>query len=170
MNGTYYNAWHSKARNLCAERVLLVGDMRVHRLQPFLQAWVSVPVDSFAGNCSGDVEEYCAFLKKWITQYTYSIVILDSSFQTVFTDCEKSLRDALPVIATSVGAIPGMVTDGEMGLIVNEQDVSTLATAMMKIMQEHELSLRIGGKGHNFYLHFYTKLEFERDLMTIIEE
>lgn len=95
MNGTYYNAWHSNAWNLGVPRVLLVGDMRVHRLRPFLQAWVSVPVDSFASNCSGDVEDYCTFLKKWITQYTYSIVFLDSSFKTVFTDCETLLREAI---------------------------------------------------------------------------
>jgi glycosyltransferase involved in cell wall biosynthesis len=52
-----------------------------------------------------------------------------------------------PVIASRVGGIPEIVTDGETGLLVEPGDESSLAEAMARLLDDDQLAERMGAAG-----------------------
>ena len=50
----------------------------------------------------------------------------------------------LPVVATRVGAIPEVVTEGREGLLVPPDDVAALAQAMDRLAADGPLRVRLG--------------------------
>jgi glycosyltransferase involved in cell wall biosynthesis len=48
------------------------------------------------------------------------------------------------VVASMVGGIPDLVTDGETGLLVPAGDASALADALVRVLSEHALGERLG--------------------------
>ena len=50
----------------------------------------------------------------------------------------------LPVVASRVGGIPEIVTDGETGLLVAPGDVRALASALKRVLGDRELARRLG--------------------------
>lgn len=59
----------------------------------------------------------------------------------------EAMRAELPVIATSVGAIPEVIVDGQSGLLVEPDDPAALAAAIARIFAEAELLTRLGAAG-----------------------
>lgn len=53
----------------------------------------------------------------------------------------------LPVVATSVGGIPYMITNGEDGLLVPDSDVDAMAAAIVALLENPELAGRISKNG-----------------------
>ena len=51
---------------------------------------------------------------------------------------------AKPVVATKVGGLPEVVEDGETGLLVPPRDEATLANALIKLLSNEDLRLRLG--------------------------
>jgi glycosyltransferase involved in cell wall biosynthesis len=51
---------------------------------------------------------------------------------------------ATPVIASSIGGIPELVTDGVDGFLVAPGDVACLAGAMRRVMSDTALAARLG--------------------------
>lgn len=92
---------------------------------------------------------------------------LDDCFPLVILE---AMQHSLPVIATPVGAIPDMVIDGETGMLVNVQDTCGLALAMVQLMRDVELPIRIGELGRNRYCSLYTKIAFDNQLISILGE
>lgn len=60
----------------------------------------------------------------------------------------EAMASGLPVVATRHGGIPEAVTDGESGLLVAENDVASLAAAMLRVISDATLaaSLAKGGR------------------------
>lgn len=56
----------------------------------------------------------------------------------------EAMRAGLPVVATSVGAVPDMVEDGGNGLLVPPGDVPALAEALRTLMSDPDLRRRLG--------------------------
>ncbi len=58
------------------------------------------------------------------------------------------LREAFatgrPLVATRVGDIPEVITDGENGLLVPPNDIEALAEAMVRLLRDQELAERLG--------------------------
>jgi glycosyltransferase involved in cell wall biosynthesis len=48
------------------------------------------------------------------------------------------------VVASRVGGIPDIVTDGETGLLVPPEDVVSLADALVRVLSDRELGERLG--------------------------
>jgi glycosyltransferase involved in cell wall biosynthesis len=59
----------------------------------------------------------------------------------------EAMAASLPVIATRVGAIPEMVTNGEQGLLVALGDVDGLRAAIERLLDDAELRARMGAAG-----------------------
>jgi glycosyltransferase involved in cell wall biosynthesis len=53
----------------------------------------------------------------------------------------------LPVVATAVGGIPDLLTDGETGLLVPDNDCDRMAAAVCRILQEPGLASRLSAHG-----------------------
>ena len=56
----------------------------------------------------------------------------------------EALAAGLPVVATRVGAVPGMVRDGVEGLLVDPADVDGLAAALERVLVSPDLRRRLG--------------------------
>ena len=54
----------------------------------------------------------------------------------------------LPVISTSVGGVPDLLTDGETGLLVGDNDVDEMERAILRLLRDSELAGRISAAGH----------------------
>jgi glycosyltransferase involved in cell wall biosynthesis len=53
----------------------------------------------------------------------------------------------LPVVATNVGGIPDLLTDGETGLIVPDNDPAAMADAVRRLLRDHDLAARLSAAG-----------------------
>jgi glycosyltransferase involved in cell wall biosynthesis len=51
------------------------------------------------------------------------------------------------VVATTVGGIPDIVTDGHTGLLVPPDDVSAAAAAVDRLLSDDDLRMQLGGEG-----------------------
>ena len=58
----------------------------------------------------------------------------------------EAMAAELPIVATSVGAVPEIIRTGENGLLVNAGDVSELSRAIEKILANTELARKLGAQ------------------------
>jgi len=56
----------------------------------------------------------------------------------------EAMRSAKPVISTSVGVVPEILHDRVNGLLVPTRDTGKLATAILEVVRDPELALRLG--------------------------
>ena len=58
----------------------------------------------------------------------------------------EALASGTPVVATRVGGLPEVVSDGQSGLLVAEQDPVALANAILALARDQELRRRMGAE------------------------
>jgi glycosyltransferase involved in cell wall biosynthesis len=56
----------------------------------------------------------------------------------------EAMAAGLPVVATRVGGVPELVTDGETGLLVAPKDPEALAAALLSLIEDRSSRLRMG--------------------------
>ena len=56
----------------------------------------------------------------------------------------EAMALGLPVVATTVGGIPDVVTDGECGRLVEPEDVDALAAALIELGRDPALRRKLG--------------------------
>lgn len=54
-----------------------------------------------------------------------------------------------PVVASDVGGIPEMITDGVTGLLVPPHDATALASAIIRLLRDHPYADTLGRAGHD---------------------
>lgn len=80
----------------------------------------------------------------------------------------EAMSAALPVVATRHSGIPEAVTDGETGLLVEENDVDGMARAMIALLAEPARAAAMGRAGRERVLATFTHLHTRRRLASII--
>lgn len=73
---------------------------------------------------------------------------------------------ALPVISTCHAGIPDVVINDETGLLVQEQDVDGMATVMLRLLKEENLSKKLGEAGR---IRIKENFTLEKHLKTLAE-
>jgi glycosyltransferase involved in cell wall biosynthesis len=73
----------------------------------------------------------------------------------------EAMAAGLPVVSTSIGAIPDAVCNGVTGLLVEPGRVEQLAVAVEKLVDDREARQRMGVAGRRQYLDNYTISHFE---------
>lgn len=68
----------------------------------------------------------------------------------------EALATGLPVVATSVGAIPEIVRDGDNGLLVPPGDANALAAAIRRLLDDPPLRLAIGARARRVVTERYS--------------
>jgi glycosyltransferase involved in cell wall biosynthesis len=59
----------------------------------------------------------------------------------------EAMASGLPVVATTVGAIPNMIVDGVNGILVPPGDVQAIVRALQTLASDRSLCLRMGAAG-----------------------
>ena len=72
------------------------------------------------------------------------IFVLPSHSEGVSLALLEAMAAGLPVIATRVGGLPEVVTDGENGLLIPPQDPEALATALERLLADPDLAQKLG--------------------------
>ena len=68
----------------------------------------------------------------------------------------EAMAAARPVVATRVGAIPTVISDGENGLLVNPRDTKGLRNAIASLLSDPERCRQMGEKAHDWVSRNYT--------------
>ncbi len=61
----------------------------------------------------------------------------------------EAMASGLPVVATTVGAIPNAVTDGVEGFLVMPKDVGGLTSAVLRLVESRTLRLEMGARARH---------------------
>ena len=79
----------------------------------------------------------------------------------------ESMAMGVPVVATSISAIPELVQDGETGLLVPPGDPEKLARAVARLLTENHLREEIIRKAHERVLRYFDNRQHIRQLADI---
>lgn len=83
----------------------------------------------------------CDFMK------SFDIFALPSLSEGLSSAILEAMAASLPIVATKVGGIPELVTDGDNGLLVTPADPEALAHAIQQLADNLEESERMGKRG-----------------------
>lgn len=72
------------------------------------------------------------------------IVVLPSFIESLPMCLLEAMAAGKPVISTRVGAVPRLVTSEQIGLLVEPGHVDALSSAILRVLENHELALRLG--------------------------
>ncbi|MEM4252111.1 MAG: glycosyltransferase family 4 protein [Candidatus Nitrosotenuis sp.] len=81
-----------------------------------------------------------------------SVLVVPSRIESIPQVIKEAFFLRVPVIATNVGGIPELITDGVNGILVPPQDPERLAGAINKLLSDKELSRRIADSGYDFVI------------------
>jgi glycosyltransferase involved in cell wall biosynthesis len=76
----------------------------------------------------------------------------------------EAMQHGLPVVSTTIGAIPEVVLEGETGFLVPPGDVAALADRLEQLATRPELRRRLGTAGRERYRERFTFEAFEHRL------
>ena len=80
----------------------------------------------------------------------------------------EAMQHGLPVVATTVGAIPQIVVEGETGFLVPPGDVAALADRLEQLATRPALRRRLGSAGRERYRERFTFEAFEQRLVAAL--
>src|SRR5574337_13803 len=79
-------------------------------------------------------------------------VVLFSREETAPTIIAQAMAAGKPVVASRVGGVPEIINDGESGFVVESEDETALAERMLTLLNDPDLCLRMGARGHELAL------------------
>lgn len=83
-------------------------------------------------------------------------VVLFSRQENAPTIIAQAMAAGKPVVASRVGGVPEMVADGETGFLVDSEDEATLADRLVRVLNDQQLCVRLGHRGHEVALARFT--------------
>ena len=81
----------------------------------------------------------------------------------------EAMQYGLPIITTNEGGIADIVKDGENGLICKARNPEDLANALMRLLDDPLLRIRMGQNGYQKYKERYTLDVFEKRFVEILK-
>ena len=78
---------------------------------------------------------------------TADVFVAPSRYESFGLIFPEAMRWGTPVVGTLAGGIPEIVTDGETGLLVPPADPAALADALVRLLSDESLRVRLGTAG-----------------------
>lgn len=130
-------------------RFVLVGVAESDAMETVLRAEAQrrgiAPRVTFLGSLQGR-EKAAAFV-------TSQMIVVPSWTEAFPVVIPEAMAAGLPVVATSVGAIPDFVTDGEDGFVIAPRDPQALAERICRLLDDEALRRRISQRVRERALH-----------------
>jgi glycosyltransferase involved in cell wall biosynthesis len=79
------------------------------------------------------------------------ILVLPSFVENLPMSVIEAMSAGLAVVATPVGATPEIVIDGETGILVQPGDVEQLTRALLLLIEDRSLRMRLGNNAREFH-------------------
>lgn len=90
------------------------------------------------------------------------VFVLPSLCEGIPKVIPEAMAKALPIIATKVGGLHELVTDGKEGILVEPADVEGLTTAMKTLATDHRLCEQMAGASLSKAPQFTVEVQMER--------
>jgi glycosyltransferase involved in cell wall biosynthesis len=82
----------------------------------------------------------------------------------------EGLASGLPLVATAVGEVPTVVTDGRTGVLVPSEDVDLLVAGIVNLLQDSTKRLRLGAAAKNLIKEEYSAERMTADYLRVYAE
>jgi glycosyltransferase involved in cell wall biosynthesis len=82
----------------------------------------------------------------------------------------EGMAASKPIIATRVGAVPTVITDGETGLLIEPADETGLTTALSRLLADSDLRRRLGQKARAHVEQRYTAAAMSRNYLALYRD
>ncbi|MBE9502218.1 MAG: glycosyltransferase family 4 protein [Dehalococcoidia bacterium] len=106
-----------------------------------------------------------------VSQYSAAdVAITPSVYEGFGLPAAEAMACEVPVIATSAGALPEVVSQGETGILVPPQDPHALASAIKRFLEDESLRRRMGGEGRRWVEKHFSWPEAARNMLQVYEE
>jgi glycosyltransferase involved in cell wall biosynthesis len=141
---------------------------------------------TIAGN--GDLEKYQALiedaaleqrihLEGWVDKprvrellRSSQILVLPSRAENQPLSVLEGMSCGLAIVATRVGAVPEVIDDHESGLLINVQDPAGLARALVELIDNESLRVKVGSGARAAYVRKYRPEIQARALLNVYRE
>jgi len=97
-----------------------------------------------------------------------SIVDSEGGSDNLPTVIMEAMATGLPIVSTNVGGIPEMVIQNETGFLVQPGDISALAQAIEKLVNNRSLAEKLGQTGYERALRLFSIENNVRELCAVI--
>jgi glycosyltransferase involved in cell wall biosynthesis len=98
------------------------------------------------------------------------ILVLPSHTEGFGRALVEAMAAGLPVIATRVGGMPEVVTDGENGLLIPPRDAGALAEALERLLADPAWAQHLGAKARDHVREHFSLDRLGREINEIYEE
>jgi len=98
------------------------------------------------------------------------IFVLPSYSEGVSLALLEAMAAGLPVIATAVGGLPEVVTDGDNGLLIPPRDAEALAGALEQLLGDPEFARRLGANARDHVREHFSLERLGREINEIYGE
>jgi len=146
------NAFAQVRQAVPEARLIMVGPVGPQRSDHDYAQTVQDRVTSLALGDSVDIVGFVDDDRLRHEIATARAVVLFSREETAPTIIAQAMAAGKPVVASRVGGVPEMVNDGESGFVVESADETALAERMLTLLNDQDLSLRMGARGHELAL------------------
>lgn len=143
----------------------------------FLGAWHDITEEEFDARIQQDnlTQYVTAHGKKYgeekVNYFTEADIFIFPTYNETFgLVLLEAMEYALPIVSTWEGGIPDVVSDGETGFLVRQQDSVALAEKIELLISQPELRIQMGALGRKRYNDMFLIEKFENRLLNILKE
>ena len=102
--------------------------------------------------------------------HAMDIFVLPSYSEGVSLALLEAMAAGLPVVATAVGGLPEVVTDGENGLLIPPRDAEALAGSLERLLTDPAFARELGENARKHVREHYSLDRLGREINEIYEE
>jgi glycosyltransferase involved in cell wall biosynthesis len=140
----FLRAARDVVRSGCSARFVLCGQMPDDERSPLareIRAHLAAPEMTGRVRCAGFVHDVAEFLEGM------DVLVVPSLREGLGMSAVEALARGRPVIASRVGGLPEIVSDGMNGLLVEAGDAGELASAIATMVSDPDLYERLASNG-----------------------